>query len=138
MAVRWLYDGRTMAVRWPSVFIRFLEQRHRPEPGVYMYHILIIFAFTKMYKNTTAIVRPSYGHRTAIVRPSHSHRSFITGKLDDLESLAKHVAVDADTGRPRNADASMLHRRLKVYPYTVRIRKPAKTCYCAVALLSWC
>ena len=49
---------------------------------------------------------------------------FATTKLSDVQKLAAHAAVDTFTGRPGSADASMIMRRLKVYPYMTRIGKP--------------
>jgi hypothetical protein len=56
---------------------------------------------------------------------------FATGKLEDIQRLEALAAVDPSTGAPRNADASMLLRRLKVHRYTTRIAKPKdKVKYC--------
>ena len=57
---------------------------------------------------------------------------FVTTKLRDLENLAWWAADDPWTGEPRDAEASMIYRRLKVYEYRTRIPKPpAKTPFCA-------
>ena len=56
---------------------------------------------------------------------------FVTGKLEDIDNLKEQAAIDPQTQRPKNADASMLLRRLKVHEYKVRIAKPPKTCQCA-------
>ena len=56
---------------------------------------------------------------------------FVTGKLEDLDALQKLSAIDPATGRPASADASMLHRRLKVHSFSQRIQKPPKTRPCA-------
>ena len=56
---------------------------------------------------------------------------FITTKLDYLEALSRNAAVDPSTGRPYSAEASMLMRRMKVYPFMRRIAAPPATCYCA-------
>ena len=57
---------------------------------------------------------------------------FVTTKLSDIEMLAKYAAIDPQTGRPSDADASMIYRRLKVYPFTTRIpQPPAGMPYCA-------
>ena len=56
---------------------------------------------------------------------------FVTGKLEDIDNLTQQAALDPQTQRPKNADASMLLRRLKVHEYRVRIDKPPKTCQCA-------
>ncbi len=50
---------------------------------------------------------------------------FITGKLAEVTQLA------SDADREGGGDASMLHRRLDIFPYTVRIPKPACTVTCA-------
>lgn len=49
----------------------------------------------------------------------------VTSKLEDIQALADMAAIDPYTGKPRCAEASMLYRRLKVYPYTIRISKPS-------------
>jgi hypothetical protein len=49
---------------------------------------------------------------------------FVTTKLADLKDLAWWAADDPHTGHPRNGDASMIMRRLKVYSYQHRIPKP--------------
>ena len=49
---------------------------------------------------------------------------FITTKLADVQRLAWYAELDPETDAPRDADASMMYRRLKVYPYTERIPKP--------------
>jgi hypothetical protein len=49
---------------------------------------------------------------------------FVTTKLGDLDALAALAADNPVTGTPGSIEASMLHRRLKVYRYTVRIPKP--------------
>ena len=56
---------------------------------------------------------------------------FVTGKLEDIVSLTKQAALDPLTQLPKNADASMLLRRLKVHEYRVRIPKPPRTRSCA-------
>eukprot|EP00973_Karenia_brevis_P058042 8080638-Karenia_brevis.AAC.1 len=38
--------------------------------------------------------------------------------------LSKYAAINPATGRPADADAAMIHRRLKVYPFLTRIAKP--------------
>ena len=48
------------------------------------------------------------------------------------------AAIDARTGRPYDADASMLLRRLKIYRFTQRVRKPAQRfpfCACCFSRL---
>ena len=57
---------------------------------------------------------------------------FVTCKLPDLEWLESLAAVDEKTGRPYDADASMLLRRLKIYRFATRVAKPAcKFPFCA-------
>ena len=57
---------------------------------------------------------------------------FATSKLSDIEALAEAAADDPVTGVPKDSEASMLYRRLKVYPYFVRIPKPPpNTPFCA-------
>lgn len=57
---------------------------------------------------------------------------FVTCKLPDLEWLESMAAVDAKTGRPYDADASMLLRRLRIYRFTKRMSKPpVKFPFCA-------
>ena len=56
---------------------------------------------------------------------------FVTGKLEDIEALNAHATLDPKTQRPASAEASMLLRRLKVFPFTTRIPKPPRTCPCA-------
>ena len=57
---------------------------------------------------------------------------FVTCKLPDLEWLESLAAVDEKTGRPYDADASMLLRRLKIYRFAKRVAKPAcKFPFCA-------
>ena len=46
-------------------------------------------------------------------------------KLRDLEDLEGQAAVDPQTGAPYDADASMLHGRLKVYRCRQRVAKPS-------------
>ena len=56
---------------------------------------------------------------------------FVTAKLKDLENLRWWAGDDARTGQPRDAEASMICRRLKVYEYKHRMRKPqGKVPYC--------
>ena len=54
---------------------------------------------------------------------------FVTSKLEDIKKLAWWAEDDPDTGAPRSAEASMMYRRLKVYPYTKRIAKPPPQIY---------
>jgi hypothetical protein len=57
---------------------------------------------------------------------------FATTKLADLRRLEYLAADNPRTGVPRCADASMLWRRLRVYPFTCRTPKPAaRFKYCA-------
>lgn len=56
---------------------------------------------------------------------------FATGRLTDIQALAALAADNPATGTPFDSDASMLYRRLKVYPFTQRIPKPPpKTPFC--------
>ena len=56
---------------------------------------------------------------------------FATGRLSDIQALADLAADNPATGNPFDSEASMLHRRLKVYPFTSQIAKPpAKTPFC--------
>ena len=82
------------------------------------------------------------GSTVPIARPQHvpgasghflysgSAPIFVTGKLEDVDALEKLSALDPNTGRPASAEASMLHRRLRVYPFSKRIPKPPKTVPC--------
>ena len=47
-----------------------------------------------------------------------------TTKLADIEKLRALAADDPKTGVPKSAEASMIVRRLKVYPFTRRMPKP--------------
>ena len=49
---------------------------------------------------------------------------FMTTKLVDIQRLAKLSEVDTRTGLPKDTDASMVYRRLKVYEFHTRIDKP--------------
>jgi len=51
---------------------------------------------------------------------------FVTTKLSDLEWLEGRGAIDPATGRPFDAEASMLLRRLRVYKYTQRVPAPPR------------
>ena len=56
---------------------------------------------------------------------------FVTTKRDDVERLERLASTDPVTGKPYDTNASMCHRRLKVYNYSVRIEKPeVKIPYC--------
>ena len=56
---------------------------------------------------------------------------FVTGKLSDAQRLDEAAAVNAVTGQPRDAEASMIRRRLKVYQFRTRIPNPEpKVPYC--------
>ena len=46
---------------------------------------------------------------------------FATTKLSDIQALAAAAADDPTTGRPKDAEASMLLRRLKIYSFTRRL-----------------
>ena len=76
------------------------------------------------------VARPQNGLQKGHFMYRGSAPILVTGKLEDVENLAKHAAIDLATGRPASAEASMLHRRLKVYKYTQRIPKPPSTSYC--------
>ena len=55
----------------------------------------------------------------------------VTGKLSDVERLGEAAAVNAVTGQPRDAEASMIRRRFKVYPFRTRVPKlEPKVPYC--------
>ena len=47
---------------------------------------------------------------------------FVTSKLSDIEQLEKMGAENPRTGAPKDAEASMLLRRLKVYRFTKGFR----------------
>ena len=49
---------------------------------------------------------------------------FVTTKLSDIEQLAKWAALDPTTGKPGDSEASMIYRRLKVYPFCTKIQPP--------------
>lgn len=51
---------------------------------------------------------------------------FVTTKLCDVERLQSWGAINPKTGSPWDTEASMICRRLKVYPYTQRMEKPAR------------
>ena len=56
---------------------------------------------------------------------------FVTTKLKDIIALRQAAADDPNTGCPRDAEASMILRRLKVYEFNARIAKPSATLkYC--------
>ena len=49
-----------------------------------------------------------------------------------MERLGEAAALNAVTGQPNDAEASMIRRRLKVYPCETRIPKPEpKVPYCS-------
>ena len=48
----------------------------------------------------------------------------VTCKLPDQEWLESKASIDPWTGRPSDADASMLLRRLKIYRFTKRMPRP--------------
>ena len=125
-----------------------------PKSLLYVLHKLTLLHLRKLQQNTVATEwRPS-GYRAATqrlwfdgsavpcARPQNvpgmqvhfmyrgSAPIFATGKLDDIEELQKDGTVDPSTGKPLSSEASMLLRRLKVYPYRVRIPKPPSTCHC--------
>ena len=63
---------------------------------------------------------------------------FATTKAADLKLLEELAQIDAATGLPRNAEASMMMRRLRVYHFNTRIAKPeqdAPFCACCFAKL---
>ena len=49
---------------------------------------------------------------------------FVTSKLDAIEALQELAADDPKTGKPKDADASMVLRRLKVHVFSKRIPPP--------------
>ena len=49
---------------------------------------------------------------------------FVTSKMDAIEGLRALAEDDPRTGKPRDADASMLLRRLKIYTFRERIPPP--------------
>ena len=49
---------------------------------------------------------------------------FVTSKLKDLKNLSWWAANDPWTGAPRDAEASMIFRRLKIYECKIRMDKP--------------
>ena len=53
---------------------------------------------------------------------------FVTTKLADLQRLDELAQDDLQTGLPKDADASMMRRRLRVYKFDTKIPKPAGTC----------
>ena len=58
---------------------------------------------------------------------------FVTTKRDDVERLELLASTDPATGMPCDTNASMCHRRLQVYNYSVRIEKSeVKIPYCPV------
>ena len=57
---------------------------------------------------------------------------FVTTKLADIQRMAWLAEADPATGLPRDADASMLYRRLKVYTFFVRMSKPSGQVSCCV------
>jgi len=63
---------------------------------------------------------------------------FATSKLADLSYLEKLAQDDPKTGEPKWGEAAMLMRRLRVYRFGTRIRKPAQHmpfCGCCFAKL---
>ena len=48
----------------------------------------------------------------------------ITTKLEDIDRLAYWAEINPATNAPWDAEASMLMRRLKIYPFTQKIPKP--------------
>ena len=64
-------------------------------------------------------------------RPGHLEFQHIRGALEFLEAAAMD---DPGTGQPRDAEASMLLRRLKIYSFNVRLDTAggdAQVPYCA-------
>ena len=56
---------------------------------------------------------------------------FITTKMEDLDRLQSHAEIDPYSGKPWDADASMICRRLKVYKFATRVAKPGvQISYC--------
>ena len=63
---------------------------------------------------------------------------FVTTKLEDIERLAYWAQINPTTNAPWDTEASMLLRRLKVYPFNVRVPKPRhqiRFCKCCFARL---
>ena len=63
---------------------------------------------------------------------------FATSKAVDLKLLEQNAQIDPATNEPRNAEASMMWRRLRVYHFNRRINKPASIapfCGCCFAKL---
>ena len=52
---------------------------------------------------------------------------FVTSKADAIEKLRYYASDDPRTGKPWDADASMLVRRLRIYEFNVRMEKPSRT-----------
>ena len=53
-------------------------------------------------------------------------------KADDMQRLFAVGSIDARTGVPQDANASMLRRRLKVYTFSAPLAKPpSQVPYCA-------
>ena len=57
----------------------------------------------------------------------------MTTKLSDLETLEKVGAVNPETGKPADPEASMLLRRLKIYKYTKKLDPPPRGRFTACA-----
>jgi hypothetical protein len=63
---------------------------------------------------------------------------FVTTKLQDIDVLRRSAAMNARTGRPGDAEASMLLRRLQIYEFSVRVARPRANiphCGCCFATL---
>ena len=63
---------------------------------------------------------------------------FATSKAVDLKLLEQNAQIDPATNEPRNTEASMMWRRLRVYHFNHRIDKPESIppfCGCCFAKL---
>ena len=62
---------------------------------------------------------------------------FVTCKLPELQNLEHWAQTDPNTGQPYDADASMILRRLKIFRFANRMKKPpAKFSFCACCFAS--
>ena len=71
MAVRWPYDGRTVAVRWPSIFDTSCA---RSESYLDYMNNLSRHRGSSLKQKCIKNRWPPYGHRTATVWPPYGHR----------------------------------------------------------------
>ena len=79
-----------------------------------------------LYDGSTVTVNRPQNVKVQIGHAKYTGSSpvFVTTKLADMRRLEKWAALDPSTGAPYDADASMILRRCKVYPFTKRIDKP--------------